>query len=215
MIFIMACKICQVRRPRRACPGVGGDICPPCCGNERENTVSCPLDCEYLVEARVHEKPQRVPEGKLPHPEVDLSEEFLHRQSELTAATGAGLATAALGVPGAVDQDVREALASLVETYRALQNGIYYESKPNNMVAARLQELIQRGLDEYRKSATEQKGMTTIRDADVLGVLVFFERMERQFSNGRRRSRSFIDFVRRQTGIAERPGAGASTLITP
>lgn len=215
MIFIMACKICQMRRPRRACPGVGGDICAPCCGTERENSVSCPLDCEYLAASRMHEKPQEIPEGELPHPEIELTDEFLDRQRELIAATASGLATAALGVQGAVDQDVREAIGSLVESYRALQSGIYYQSKPQNLVAARLLELVQRGLEEFRKSAAERRGMTTVRDADVLGALVFLERLERQFRNERRRSRAFIDFLRLQAGVAERPGADASPLITP
>ena len=52
----MACAICETRRPRRFCPGVRGDICSICCGTEREVTVDCPLDCEYLQEARRHDK---------------------------------------------------------------------------------------------------------------------------------------------------------------
>ena len=52
----MACAICETRRPRRFCPGVRGDICSICCGTEREVTVDCPLDCEFLQEARRHEK---------------------------------------------------------------------------------------------------------------------------------------------------------------
>ena len=49
----MKCRICDTRKPRRYCPGVTGDICSICCGNEREVTVDCPLDCPFLVEARV------------------------------------------------------------------------------------------------------------------------------------------------------------------
>jgi len=167
------------------------------------------------MEARTHEKPQPISEGQIPHPEIRVTEEFLEGQGALAAATAAGLTTAALGLAGVVDQDVREALGSLVETYRTLANGIYYESKPANILAARVQELVQRGLDEFRTSTAEKMGMTTVRDADVLGVLVFLERMERQFNNGRRRGRSFIDFLRAQSGVQERPGAGASTLIVP
>ena len=177
--------------------------------------MSCPLDCEYLAEARTREKPQPLGEEQIPHKEIRVTEEFLEGQGTLVAATAAGLATAALGLAGVVDRDVREALSSLVETYRTLENGIYYESKPANILAARVQELVQRGLEEFRKSRTEKMGMTTVRDADVLGVLVFLERMERQFNNGRRRGRSFIDFLRMQSGVQERPGAGASTLIVP
>ena len=38
--------------------------------------------------------------------------------------------------------------------------------------------------------------MPVLRDADVLGVLVFLERLELQHNNGRRRGRAFLDFLR-------------------
>jgi len=215
MIPIMTCRICEKRRPRRACPGIGGDICPVCCGTERENSVSCPLDCEYLAAARSHEKPRELAPESVPHREIRITEEFLARQSALITALIEGLAKAALGLNGTVDQDVREALGALVETYRTLEAGIYYESKPANAVAARVQELIQRGLEEYRKSSAERLGMATVRDADVLGALVFLQRLELRFSNGRQRGRAFIDFLRRQAGAAERSPAGESRLVVP
>ena len=38
--------------------------------------------------------------------------------------------------------------------------------------------------------------MPPLRDADVLGVLVFLQRLELQHSNGRRKGRAFLDFLR-------------------
>ena len=38
-------------------------------------------------------------------------------------------------VPGVVDRDVLEALDGLIRTYRTLQSGVYYESRPNNPLA--------------------------------------------------------------------------------
>ncbi len=215
MIPIMTCRICEKRRPRRACPGVGGDICPVCCGTERENSVNCPLDCEYLLEAREHEKPQELNPETVPHPEIRITEEFLERQTALVTALIGGLARAALGVQGAVDLDVREALGTLVETYRTLEAGIYYESKPANVLAARLQELIQRGLEEFRKSSAERAGTTTVRDADVLGALIFLQRLELRFNNGRRRGRAFIDFLSHQAGALAPAPTAEPRLIVP
>ena len=37
--------------------------------------------------------------------------------------------------------------------------------------------------------------MHTVRDADVLGVLVFLQRLEMRYNNGRRRGRAFRDFL--------------------
>jgi hypothetical protein len=36
----------------------------------------------------------------------------------------------------------------------------------------------------------------TIRDSEVLGVLVFLQRLELQNNNGRRRGRAFLDMLR-------------------
>ena len=38
--------------------------------------------------------------------------------------------------------------------------------------------------------------MQSVRDADVLGILVFLQRLEIQHNNGRRLGRAFIDFLR-------------------
>ena len=72
----MVCKICQIRRARRNCPAVGGEICPLCCGQQREMTLDCPLDCEYLIEARKHETENAAPEG-FPNQDVRVTDKFL------------------------------------------------------------------------------------------------------------------------------------------
>ena len=106
----MACKICEVRRPRRACPGVGGEICAPCCGTQREETVSCPLDCAYLREARSHEKPAPADPEQIPNRDIQIDDSFLQRNEVLLAVIIQALARATLATAGAVDYDVREAL---------------------------------------------------------------------------------------------------------
>src|SRR5215469_4020769 len=102
----MACAICEIRRPRRFCPGVRGDICSLCCGTEREMTVDCPLDCEYLQEARLHEKPQPLEESQIPNRDITLSEHFLEEHEPLLAFLGRAVAEAAFASSGANDFDV-------------------------------------------------------------------------------------------------------------
>src|SRR5215831_15514772 len=106
----MACAICETRRPRRFCPGVRGDICTVCCGTEREVTVECPLDCEYLQEARRRDKPQTPDKSQIPDLDIKVSERFLEDHEPLLAFLGKAVADAALSTPGAIDFDVREAL---------------------------------------------------------------------------------------------------------
>ena len=105
---------------------------------------------------------------------------------------GAKLLEATLDTPGVVDSDVRESLESLIRTYRTLQSGLYYESRPANLVAAAIHQKMQDGIQELRKQLSE-KGATSIRDAEILGVLVFLERVGLHQNNGRPRGRAFID----------------------
>src|SRR6202163_597889 len=192
---VMKCRICDTRKPRRYCPGVGGDICSICCGNEREVTVNCPLDCAYLMEARLHEKLADINPEEIPNQDIRVTEEFLRDHEPLLIFLGTKLLEVSLETAGAVDSDVREALDSLIRTYRTLQSGLYYESRPNNLVAAAIHQKIQDAVQELRKQLSE-KGATTIRDAEILGVLVFLERVGLHQSNGRLRGRSFIDYLR-------------------
>lgn len=191
----MKCRICDTRKPRRYCPGVSGDICSICCGNEREVSVDCPLDCQYLMEARVHEKPPEVNPAEIPNQDIKVTEDFLRAHDSMLIFLGASLLQAAVSTVGAVDSDVREALDSLVRTYRTLQSGLYYESRPSNLVASSIHQKLQESIDKLRKQLAE-KGATPVRDADILGLLAFLQRILPFQSNGRPRGRAFIDYMR-------------------
>src|SRR5271157_771970 len=205
----MACAICETRRPRRFCPGVRGEICTICCGTEREVSVDCPLDCEYLREARKYEKQVELEDGQVANLDIRVTEEFLEKHEELLMLLGSFVAAGALQTDGGVDFDVREALAGLVQTYRTLQSGVYYESIPANPLAASIYRSVQDGMAEARRQEPERLGMSKTRDADVLGGLVFLQRLEYDHNNGRKRGRAFLDFLR------EIYAAGASAADAP
>ena len=212
----MACAICDTRRPRRFCPGVRGEICSLCCGNEREVTVDCPLDCEFLLEARKHEKHPELDAAVIPNRDIHVSEKLLRDNEELLAFLSATFLRTAMETPGVIDFDIREAIESLIRTYRTLQSGVYYESLPGNPLAARIHAVVQEALAEYRKAEQEQLGMTRTRDADVLGLLVFLQHFELNQNNGRRRGRSFLDALRRFYSPDPPPEAPpVSSLILP
>lgn len=212
----MACAICETRRPRRFCPGVRGDICSICCGTEREMTVDCPLDCEYLQEARRHEKPQPIEEEQIPNRDIEVTERFLEEHEPALAFLSHAVAEAAFATSGAIDYDVREALDSLIRTYRTLQSGVYYESLPPNPLAANVYGLVQQALADYRRRETEQLGVSRTRDVDVLGLLAFLQRIELDRNNGRRRGRAFLDMLRQfYPPEAAASDAASSPLILP
>jgi len=191
----MKCKLCGTRKPRRYCPGIAGDICSICCGNEREVSINCPLDCPYLAEARQHDKLPLLDPKEIPNQDVRVSEEFLREHEPLLIYLGAKLLEVSLDTSGAVDSDVREALETLTRTYRTLESGLYYESRPDNLVAAAIHQKMQGAVQELRKELSE-KGSTSVRDAEILGVLVFLQRVELSQNNGRPRGRAFLDYLR-------------------
>src|SRR5271156_7214922 len=96
------CKVCGVRRARRACPGLGVAvstemICSTCCGEGREVSISCPLDCEYLRQARIREVPRDPPAvaaGDSMHADIEVTEDFLHQHEALAVFLGMSLAKA-------------------------------------------------------------------------------------------------------------------------
>ena len=192
----MECAICRTRRPRRFCPGVSGEICSLCCGTEREVTVECPLDCEFLREGRRHEKPAARAAAEFPNRDIQVSEKLLRDNEPLLTILSLTIFRAAMQVPGVVDGDVLEALDGLIRTYRSLQSGVHYESRPNNLLAGSIFGTVQGALTEYRDAEQRELGMTKTRDADVLGVLVFLQYFALDRDNGRRRGRAFLHALR-------------------
>ena len=207
------CKICGKRRARRACPAVQGDICPICCGTEREVSLSCPLECEYLQEAHRHEKPVPVSEDLMSNPAIEVSEGFVRRQEELVLFSVYAILQAALRTPGAVDSDVLAALEALVQTHRTAESGLIYESRPENMVAAALQRSFTASLEEYQKMKSEREPLSVPKSSDILRTLVFLHRLGQQNQNGRPRGRMFLDLLRQMTPETVPEQASSSLII--
>jgi hypothetical protein len=210
----MECAICQTRRPRRYCPGVRGDICTLCCGEAREVTVDCPLDCEFLREARKHEKPAARSPAEYPNRDIKVPEKLVRANEELLTFLFATIFHSAMQIPGVVDGDVLEALDGLIRTYRTLESGIYYETRPNNPLAGSIYGAVQDALAKYRGSEQQELGMTKTRDADVLGLLVYLQYVALYRDNGRRRGRAFLDSLRGDHPPAPEPsGSSPSSVI--
>ena len=165
----MNCVICKIRKPRRHCPAVHGDICTICCGTEREQSLDCPLDCTYLQDAHEHERPPELDASTLPNQDVQITEDFLRANEIMMAFLAITIFEAALQSPGATDWDIREAFDALIKTYRTLQAGLYYETQPTNVFAARLAAHVQKKIAEIKQKEIESGDVTTIHDATMLG----------------------------------------------
>lgn len=180
-------------------------------------TIDCPLDCEYLQEARIRDKVVPFDPENAPNKDIRVSEDFINEREEFIAFLGSRIAAAALATPGVVDSDVREALEGLIRTYRTLLSGVYYQSRPENPLAQRIFSAAEEAIGGWRTEEQRRFGMSKTRDADALGVLVFLHRILVEGDNGRRRGRVFIDTMRRfYSGDAESSPRPTSTpLILP
>jgi hypothetical protein len=193
------CKICGKRRARRFCPAVQGDICTICCGTEREVSLSCPLECEYLREAHRHEKAIPVNEAQQANSDIVVSEELLSNHEEFLLFSIYSLVQAAIRTSGAVDTDVIAALEAEIQTHRTMSAGLFYETKPENMVALAVQRSFAASLADYQKLRSEREPLSPVRDSTVLAILVFLHRIGQQNQNGRPRGRMFLDLLSRMT----------------
>jgi hypothetical protein len=179
-------------------------------------TVGCPLDCEYLIEARRHEKSLPVDPEQIPNRDINVSEEFLEEHEALVDTLANAVAGAASRIPGAVDTDAREAIKALIRTYRTLESGVYYESRPENTLARAIFEAAQEAVTNFRREEQQNFGLARTRDSDVLKTLVFLERIEIDRNNGRPRGRAFLDALRYFYSGGDSPEPVASdSLILP
>lgn len=191
----MSCRLCERRRAKRACPAVHGGICSICCGEQREVALNCPLDCEFLRSAHKHEKPIEIPQELISDPDVEVTEDFIRRHEELLLFSVYTVLQAALRTQGAVDTDVLEALAALIQTHRTAQSGLLYQTKAGNSVAASVQRKIADSVKDYEKARQAEEQPSRSFDNDVFRILVFLHRIGQQNLNGRSKGRMFINLL--------------------
>lgn len=207
MAEVILCKICGQRRAKRACPAVEGDICPICCGTQREVSLSCPLSCTFLREAHKHEKTVPVTEADASDRDIEVREDFFQTHEELMLYCMISTLQAALRTPGAVDSDVVEALAAVIKTQRTAQSGLLYESRPENTIAAGVQRILLEFVADYEKVRQENQLLALRPETELLPALVLLRRIAQVNNNGRPRGRMFIDLLSQMVpsaGVDER-----------
>ncbi|MFZ0820573.1 MAG: B-box zinc finger protein [Candidatus Acidiferrales bacterium] len=194
------CPICQKRKAERFCPAKGEKICAVCCATEREVTIECPVDCGYLVAAHRYEAQHRKPLSvtDIPFPDVEFSPDLIHERGPVVSGLGFAILKAAAESQSAADADVLAALQALAETYRTLGSGIIYEKPPAGGPPQAIYAALVKFLEDYKREAAERGGAARLKDTDAFHLLVFLLRVGRQQTNGRPRSRMFLEFLRSQ-----------------
>jgi len=192
------CPICERRKPGRFCPAKAEKICAVCCGTERELTIDCPPDCSYLVSAHRYEDqhPRALP-ADTPLLDARISSEVVRAHGQFLSAMAFTLAKSCAGQPSATDPDVLAALRAQAETYKTLSSGIVYEQAPVIPVQRELYDALTAFFAEAEQHPS-QPAFRAAKDADIFQLLVFLYRMGLLRTNGRSRSRRFIEFLRSQ-----------------
>jgi len=212
----VTCTICGKRKAQRFCPAKGEKICAVCCGKEREISIGCASDCSYLLAAHRYEDEHRQPiPPDTPLLDVELPRDVVHTQQKLIAALAFSVAKFCATQPAATDPDVMAALQALAETHRTLISGILYEKPPAAPLALELYAAVGALLGEIKKQQAERSAAAVLKDADIFHVLVFLYRMGLLRTNGRPKSRRFIEFLRAQFPQARELKKEESRIIVP
>ena len=211
----MLCPICEKRKAGRFCPAKAEKICAVCCGTEREASIDCPPDCGYLVAAhRYEDQHPRSLSAETPLLDVKLTSDIVHTQQQLLSAIAFTIAKFCSTETTAADPDVLAALQALAESYKTLSSGIVYERPPIVAVQRDLYNALSAFLTETKQQAG-RSSFGTFKDSEVFQLLVFLFRMGLMRTNGRPRSRRFIEFLRGQFPGAQELKKEESRIIVP
>jgi hypothetical protein len=212
----VSCPICEKRKAARFCPAKGEKICAVCCGTEREVTIDCPSDCSYLVAAhRYEDEHQRSLPADTPLLADKIPQDIVHTHQQLMAALAFSIAKFCAVQPATVDTDVLSALQALAETYKTLNSGIIYEKPPVAPLPRELHAALITFISEVKKQQAERANSASLKDSEVFFLLVFLYRMGLLRTNGRSRSRRFIEFLRGQFPQAPELKREESRIIVP
>ena len=192
------CPICEKRRAERYCPAKDEAICAIDCGAGREVTIDCPSDCSYLLAAHrwEQEHPKHLPEGDLPFPDVSFPTDLIRTRQAVMSGIGFTVATYAAEQPSLNDADVFAAAHAMAETRRTLLSGILYEKPPDYPVSAGLYAAFAKFIEDEKKHEAEHPEFPALKEVEIFHLFVFFLRFGRLHSNGRPRTRAFIEYLR-------------------
>ena len=212
----MTCPICEKRKSARFCPAKGEKICAVCCGTGREVTIDCPPDCTYLISAhRYEDEHQRSLPGDTPLLDEKIPQDVVYTHQQLMSALAFSIAKFCAVQPTAVDTDVLAAIQALAQTYKTLSSGIIYEKPPDAPLPRELYAALIALISEVKKQQAERFDAAVLKDIELFYLWVFLYRMGLLRTNGRPRSRRFIEFLRGQFPQSPELKREESRIIVP
>jgi hypothetical protein len=212
----VSCPICEKRKAARFCPAKGEKICAVCCGTEREVTIDCPSDCSYLIAAHRYEGGhQRSLPADTPLLDEKIPQDIVYTHQQLMSALAFSIAKFCAVHLDAVDGDILGSIQALAETHKTLISGIIYEKPPDAPLPRELYAALMAFISEVKKQQAERAGSVALKDSEVFYLLVFLYRLGLLRTNGRPRSRRFIEFLRGQFPQSPELQREESRIIVP
>ena len=161
------------------------------------------------------EYPKPLAESEVPFPDVSFSSDIVRTRENILSELGYTVAVYAIEQRSLTDSDVFAAVKALAEARRTLVSGIYYEKLPEIPVAAGLYAALAKYLEEEKSRAAEHPEYPALKDTEVFHLLVFFVRFARLRSNGRPRTRAFLNFLRSQFPVEAGVAKEEPRIILP
>lgn len=175
----MSCAACGTRKGRRQCPALGRAICAACCGSKRQVEIACPADCGWLRSAQAHpaaavQRQRSEDQGRL-HLLLDRLEHGAYLT--LTVCLESALTFRGEAVPAPLDADLQAAAAAMAATRETAERGVIYEHRPDSVVATRLLDAMEQGLERMQEAGA------TVAATDAIAGL---RRVEQAVTHARR-----------------------------
>lgn len=205
--WVMACPVCQQRKPRRQCPALGQSICSICCGTKRLVEISCPPDCIHLATSREH--PAAVVRRQQEHDVATLMPTIRHlteRQHQLFFLFQSVIARHKPdGFARLVDEDVAEAAGSVAATLETAARGVIYEHQAQSLVAQRLAGELSSLVAQMRAEGA------TIYDSEIAVALRAIEQGARSAASATSGDAQYLELMARLLQVNRTAQADSTT----
>src|SRR5436305_1898619 len=122
----MKCPVCNSRKGKRFCPGLGKTICSICCGEKRIVEIPCPKDCQYLQSGTQYQG-QRHYGKQLRGPDASLFEEFLFEKQPILYGLQGTLVHLYRVFRDFTDKHALEAVQKTLQTCETEEKGVIYQ----------------------------------------------------------------------------------------
>lgn len=163
------CVRCGARKPLRFCPALRTPICPKCCGRNRNKTISCFEECQYLLEARTQALKRLVNLAG----DYEFEANFLDVIHNLRMAI---VKTKEKTHSNLSEDEALQAIDNVLRAQRALSRGVIYEFRSPNI---NIQMIMEGLMLVSRWHQDGEKGLRRFGSGEITACLEYLQRQAR------------------------------------